>query len=270
MNRRRILIASAIVLLLGIVIVVVTSEEDTAVAPSGPPGPGALVPTGRTVVATLPGPGDTSVPVRARVGDLIRLTVRSSRPETVSVAGRDEVQPVDPRTPAQFEFFAAEEGRFPVRLPDSGNREVGFVEVGPADAAEPPPAEATPRSQDGAPAPPRTAAGCGRLTADSTSVRAAVMRAPLASAAQQDDPRQRLRALTGRRRRPGDLDRDLPAACQPRRPSARATARSGFSVSFRFVLAGSVAVSRPRRTTPRRGSRSRRRLRVGARDRGGE
>jgi hypothetical protein len=138
---RRVLVIAAIVLAVGIVVVVATSDDNEALAPSWPPGPRALVPTGKTVSAVMPDRAGQPVDLQAQVGDLVRLIVRGTAPGTATYGARYNIQPVDALTPARFEFVAEQEGRFPVRLLGSrptdpaDDKVVGYVEVGPPPAA---------------------------------------------------------------------------------------------------------------------------------------
>ncbi len=76
----------------------------------------------RTVERTL----DASQPqvrtVRAHVGDLLRLEVRSAEPGAVAIEGLDRNAAVDPSTPALFEVFADAPGSYPIVLVDDGRR----------------------------------------------------------------------------------------------------------------------------------------------------
>ena len=97
----------------------------------GPPIPPAAAEPARVVEASL---GESSRPrvVRARRGELVRLTVTATRPDTVTVEGYDRLEPAEPGTPAKFEFRADRVGSFPVRLRESA-RTVGRLDV--ADGA---------------------------------------------------------------------------------------------------------------------------------------
>jgi len=96
------------------------------------PGPAAEGAAASTVVATLPG-RDASRPklVRARVGDLLELTVRVSRPDTVELGGLGEVQAADPDTPASFSVVVDRTGRFDVLQLGTG-RVLGRLELAAA------------------------------------------------------------------------------------------------------------------------------------------
>jgi hypothetical protein len=66
--------------------------------------------------------------IPARVGDHLVLTVESDRIDQVEIPGLDEIRPVDPTTPAQFDTLLARSGRFEVRMQDA-DRVVGVVDV---------------------------------------------------------------------------------------------------------------------------------------------
>jgi hypothetical protein len=63
-------------------------------------------------------------------GDLVDLEVSGSEVDSVTL--RDEVVPIDPDSPAQFELLADQPGEFPIELLDAG-RQVGTLVVRPND-----------------------------------------------------------------------------------------------------------------------------------------
>jgi hypothetical protein len=77
----------------------------------------------RTVEATLPGRE-----VRARVGDLVTLTVESDTPGGVEVPAFGQLEPVSPEAPARFDLLPTASGRFPVRAVETGS-ELGMLVV---------------------------------------------------------------------------------------------------------------------------------------------
>jgi len=127
MLARRLLLLIAVLLVVGAVATAVAPQDsirdDRATTPTVTTPPTASVPqtAGTTVPAELPGdtPGKTKT-VRARVGDLIDLTVEATEPDTVTIEGYDEIQPADPDSPAHFSFFADEPGTFDVTLQEAG------------------------------------------------------------------------------------------------------------------------------------------------------
>jgi hypothetical protein len=137
MLARRLLLLVAVLLVVGAFASAVaprdTNNKDRATTPTVAPVAGGALPqqgAGTTITETLPGPttGKTKT-VRAQVGDLIDLTVQAPGPDTVTIAGYDEIQTADPANPAHFSFFADEPGTFVVTLQDAGTV-VGQLEIG--------------------------------------------------------------------------------------------------------------------------------------------
>jgi hypothetical protein len=56
------------------------------------------------------------------------LTVEADRIDQVEIPGLDEIRPVDPTTPAQFDTVLDHAGRFEVRMQEGG-QVVGIVDV---------------------------------------------------------------------------------------------------------------------------------------------
>jgi hypothetical protein len=69
--------------------------------------------------------------VRAREGDTVRLTVRGDVLDAVQLDGLDEIEPLEPGSPAHFEFIADERGKHPIVLLDA-DRRIGELDVRPA------------------------------------------------------------------------------------------------------------------------------------------
>jgi len=93
------------------------------------PAPGAS----RVVAKTLDagdgtGRAGTAI-VRAREGDTIRLSVRGDVLDAVELRGLDEIEPVEPGSPARFEFIADGRGEHPIVLLDAGYR-IGVLDIG--------------------------------------------------------------------------------------------------------------------------------------------
>jgi hypothetical protein len=123
-------------LLLLVAILLLSATVTALLAPSGVrrnPGPavtGSTAPPER--VAARPGPpmgrivrarvrvsvGHPPV-VRARLGDLIELSVVLGRPSTVAL-GEDRVESGDEDTPARFDFIADRTGVYRIRRLDDG------------------------------------------------------------------------------------------------------------------------------------------------------
>jgi hypothetical protein len=99
-----------------------TSPPPRPVTTPSPPAAEPVPPAGSdTVELRLSGlkPSARNV-VRAQVGELIHLVVSGREPGSVELSGYDLIEPVDPASPAEFEFFADRAGTFAVRLLESG------------------------------------------------------------------------------------------------------------------------------------------------------
>lgn len=92
----------------------------------------------RTIDLSLPAGSTSDDVVKARSGDLVRLTVASSAPGVVTIDGLDRREAAEPNSPARFEFFAEKTGTFAVRLAPSAEpageagTTVGKLEIAPA------------------------------------------------------------------------------------------------------------------------------------------
>ena len=69
-------------------------------------------------------------PVRARAGDTVRLVVRGDVLDAVEIQGLDEIEPIEPGSPARFEFRAEAPGRHPILL-QAAERRVGLLDIRP-------------------------------------------------------------------------------------------------------------------------------------------
>jgi hypothetical protein len=79
----------------------------------------------RTLVAD---PGARPAVVLARVGDTIRLMVKGDILDSVELEGLDEIEPVEPGSPARFEVLAEERGDHAIRLMDA-DRRIGRLDI---------------------------------------------------------------------------------------------------------------------------------------------
>jgi hypothetical protein len=107
-----------------------------SVAPRQPLDRGAVTPT--PTPSLSPGTGDLqtvskklntsegNTRVVVNEGDLVDLEVSGSEVDSVTL--RDEVVPIDPDSPAQFQLLADEPGDFPIELLDA-DRQVGTLVV---------------------------------------------------------------------------------------------------------------------------------------------
>jgi hypothetical protein len=124
---RRIAYVLAVLILLGAIGSAISTRElqrTQAVAPpdGGPPATPAPVASGDM-------PPDRVV--RARVGDVVSLDVRTVQPDTATIMAFGVSAVTSAQVPGTLEFVAAEPGRYPVELEDSG-RVAGSVVVSPA------------------------------------------------------------------------------------------------------------------------------------------
>src|SRR5215210_5932331 len=120
---RRLLVPVTLLFLVLLILGSLTPSDSTRTGTSTTPpaAPGAARP--RTVEATLPGRD-----VRARVGDLVTLTVESEEVGGVEVPAFGESEPVAPGSPAIFDLLPTEPGRFVVRSAGTG-AELGALVV---------------------------------------------------------------------------------------------------------------------------------------------
>ena len=139
---RRLLLLVAVLLATGAIAAALTPRElrdeerkttattPAVVPPSATGGTGAAA---RELTRTVDAEGREPAVVRARVGDLVRLSVRASSPGVVELVGTGRFDTVDASTPARFEFFAERPGSYPIHLPEA-DRDAGRLLV---ERAEP-------------------------------------------------------------------------------------------------------------------------------------
>jgi hypothetical protein len=75
-------------------------------------------------------PGSRRGRVRARVGDVLRLTVDGDVLDGVEIPALGKLEPIEPGSPARFEMLLDEAGELRVRLVDA-KRLIGLVVVAP-------------------------------------------------------------------------------------------------------------------------------------------
>jgi hypothetical protein len=73
-------------------------------------------------------PGKPRARVRARVGDILALTVRGDVLDGVEIAELGKLEPIEPGSPARFEVLLERRGDLSVELVDA-ERLIGLVEV---------------------------------------------------------------------------------------------------------------------------------------------
>ena len=91
--------------------------------PAGGSEPSRIVE--KTLVADA---GARPTVILARVGDTIRLMVKGDVLDSVEVVGLDEIEPVEPGSPARFEVLAEERGDHAIRLIDA-DRRIGRLDI---------------------------------------------------------------------------------------------------------------------------------------------
>ena len=125
MAGRRLLLFVVLLLVIGAMASATVPRERRA--PAQPPLPATpqLEPAGAAVEARLPAKRS----VRAKVGDVVRLDVRSRSDDVAELTSLGVSEPVGPGLPAQLVFDADHTGRFAVTLRDAGRR-IGTVVVG--------------------------------------------------------------------------------------------------------------------------------------------
>ena len=133
---RRLLLLVAVLLVTGAIAAALTPRDlrnptPATTATTPPSTPGATGGTGaasREVTRTIDAAAAEPAVVRGRVGDLLHLEVRVPGPEEVEIVGTGRFASGDATTPARFEFFLEQTGKFPIRLQNSG-REAGRLDV---------------------------------------------------------------------------------------------------------------------------------------------
>jgi hypothetical protein len=99
-----------------------------AATPSPEPPAGGSQRVEQTISADT---GRERARVRVRVGDVLHLTVRGDVFDGVAIEELGKLEPIEPGSPARFEFLLEREGELRVSLVDA-ERVVGLVLVAPA------------------------------------------------------------------------------------------------------------------------------------------
>lgn len=121
---RRILWFVAGLLALAVVAAAIIPRDDGADKAT----PTTSAPERTTVKADIGASPARARTIPARVGDHLVLTVESDRIDQVEIPGLDQIRPVDPTTPAQFDTLLDRSGRFEVRM-QKRRQVVGIVDV---------------------------------------------------------------------------------------------------------------------------------------------
>jgi hypothetical protein len=105
--------------------------DPAATTPAPTPSPGASGQASRRIERTISAdPGSRRGRVRARVGDVLRLTVDGDVLDGVEIPALGKLEPIEPGSPARFEMLLDEAGELRVRLVDA-KRLIGLVVVAP-------------------------------------------------------------------------------------------------------------------------------------------
>jgi hypothetical protein len=98
-------------------------------SPTATPTPERTAGASRRIEQTISAdPGKPNAPVRARVGDILALTVRGDQLDGVEIPELGKLEPIEPGSPARFELLLDRRGEFRVTLVDA-DRQVGVVTV---------------------------------------------------------------------------------------------------------------------------------------------
>lgn len=133
---RRLLILAAVLLATGAMAAALTPRDlrqgdeprATTAAPPPPRSAGGTPPGAREASFVVDGSRRRPAVLRVRQGTLIHLSVKAPAPDEVELEGLGRSEPVDPYSPARFDFFAQGGGTFPIRLRQA-DREVGRLVI---------------------------------------------------------------------------------------------------------------------------------------------
>lgn len=122
-NTRHVLIAVAAAFLVLSIVAAAAPQERQAKRPDLPPGPKIVdprpaKPTDGAVRGVLP----RDQTVRARVGQLVELTVTADSADSASIDGLGLLEAIAPGAPARFSFVPDRPGNYPVDLAISAGR----------------------------------------------------------------------------------------------------------------------------------------------------
>jgi hypothetical protein len=121
---RQLILWAAVLLMIGAVAAAIAPAPQQTTAPVFPaPAPAGAAPA-RRVEATLP----SRTPVKAAVGDIVRLSVHAEQPARALISGMGVSAPVGPGSEGVVELVADLPGRWTVRL-EPGDAPIGVLEV---------------------------------------------------------------------------------------------------------------------------------------------
>jgi hypothetical protein len=107
------------------------AQQPTPSATPVPTPETAVSGTSRRIEQTISTDARTRPKVKARVGDVLALTVRGDVLDSVEIEQLGELEPIEPGSPARFEVLLEKPGELRVDLVEA-ERLVGVVEVAPA------------------------------------------------------------------------------------------------------------------------------------------
>jgi hypothetical protein len=122
--RRLLLFAALLLVAISLVSAMTPSEQRFRDSPGANAEPPPASRPASVVEASLP----AERTVRARIGDVVRLSVRAPSADVVEVTSLAVEEPVDAGATAQLEFVADRAGSFPVRLREAGEA-IGTLRV---------------------------------------------------------------------------------------------------------------------------------------------
>jgi hypothetical protein len=97
--------------------------------PTATPTPAPTQTSSRRIVKTISADeGRARTRIRARVGDVLALTVRGDMLDSVEIDQIGKIEPIEPGSPARFETLLDHRGELRISLVDS-ERLVGVVDV---------------------------------------------------------------------------------------------------------------------------------------------
>jgi hypothetical protein len=125
---RRMLLFAAVLLLLA------TLAAGIAPRPPLPPPPPSSLPadprTDGTVERVISADGARRASISVRRGEILRLQVSGKLLDSVLLDGLDQMEAVEPLTPARFELLAERAGTYPIRLVEA-DRQIGRIVITP-------------------------------------------------------------------------------------------------------------------------------------------
>jgi hypothetical protein len=115
--RRLIMVLLALLLVSSIAAALIPVERSTRdTSSTTTTEPAAHAPTGKLVVRRIDAAAHRTPEIRMRVGDELRLTIESDRPDQVAIPALDQLEPVDLGAPAHFDLLADQARVYTVHL----------------------------------------------------------------------------------------------------------------------------------------------------------